>query len=336
MTSKIQIVVQGTKLISDYLKKNLRIPSSIFYFSVQNDKYYTKVKNTNVLITMSWGKSIFGGKEILKIPETKKLQLLHTPGAGTDGINFDKLPKKCKVCNVYEHETTIAEYCLANILNWEIKLIKKSIKFKSLDWSDSLFSTGAPHSELKNKTIGIIGYGRIGKEIAKRLKPFGTNTYAFTRIQRGKDKHLNKSIEIKYLKKFIKDLDYIILSCPLTKKTENLINKDNLKLMKKSSVIINIARGDIINEKDFYLALKNNIIGGGIIDTWYKYPTNKDKKKFNPSRYDYHKLNNVIMTPHISAWSESMIIRRANFILKNIENLYFKKSLKNLVKANNL
>ena len=52
MTSKIQIVVQGTKLISDYLKKNLRIPSSIFYFSVQNDKYYTKVKNTNVAIIM--------------------------------------------------------------------------------------------------------------------------------------------------------------------------------------------------------------------------------------------------------------------------------------------
>ena len=51
--------------------------------------------------------------------------------------------------------------------------------------------------------------------------------------------------------------------------------------MKKSAVIINIARGDIINEKDFYLALKNNIIGGGIIDTWYKYPINKDKKSSN-------------------------------------------------------
>ena len=124
------------------------------------------------------------------------------------------------------------------------------------------------------------------------------------------------------MKKYIHDLDYIILCCPLNKNTENLINKDNLKLMKKSAVIINIARGDIINEEDFYFALKNNIIGGGIIDTWYKYPINKNKKKFKPSKYDFHKLNNIIMTPHTSAWSKSMIIRRSNLI-KKILKIYF-------------
>ena len=101
--------------------------------------------------------------------------------------------------------------------------------------------------------------------------------------------------------------------------------------MKKSTVIINIARGDIINEEDFYFALKNNIIGGGIIDTWYKYPINKNKKKFKPSKYDFHKLNNLIMTPHTSAWSKSMIIRRSNLIKKNIENLFRNKKLYNKV-----
>ena len=131
--------------------------------------------------------------------------------------------------------------------------------------------------------------------------------------------------------KYISELDYIILCCPLNNDTKNLINKNNIKLMKKSAVIINIARGDIINEEDFYLALKNNIIGGGIIDTWYKYPINKNKKKFKPSKYDFHKLNNLIMTPHTSAWSKKMIIRRSSLIKKNIENLYLKKKLCNQI-----
>ena len=331
MKSKMQIMVQGTKLISDYLKKHLNIPNSVYYSAIQDEKYFQKVNNTDVLVTMSWGKSMFGGKSLVKVPTVNNLKLLHTPGAGTDGINFKMLPPNCKVCNVYEHETTIAEYCLANILNWEIKLVEKSLKFKTLDWSDSLFSAGKPHSELYGKSIGIIGYGRIGKEVAKRLKSFNTKIYGFTRIAKKKDSLLYKSIKVELLNKYINNLDYIVLSCPLTKSTEGLINKHNLKLMKKSAVVINIARGDVINEKDFYYALKSNVIGGGVIDTWYKYPLNKEEKKFNPSKYNYHKLKNIVMTPHISAWSQNMIIRRSSVILKNIENLYNNKKLKNLV-----
>ena len=331
MKSKLQIVVQGTKLISNFLKQKLNIPMSIYYSSIQDNNYFKRVKNTDVLITMSWGKSMFGGKSPIKIPKVNKLKLLHTPGAGTDGIDFEMLPSGCKVCNVYEHETTIAEYCLANILNWEIKLAEKSERFKKLDWSDSLFSMGSPHSELNGKKVGIIGYGRIGKETAKRLIAFDTKIIGFTRVKKRKDKYLTKSIVVKHLNEYIKDLDYIILSCPLTETTKNLINRNNLKLMKKTAVVLNIARGDIINEKDFYHALKNKLIGGGIIDTWYKYPSYKNAEKFSPSSYDYHKLDNIVMTPHISAWSEEMIIRRSRLIAKNIENFYNDKKLINQI-----
>ncbi len=335
MKSRIKIVVQGTKLISDYLKKYLEVPNSVFYSKVQDDEFFKKAKNTDVLVTMSWGKSMFGGKGTMKIPDVKKLKLIHTPGAGTDGINFEMVPSNCKLCNVYEHETPIAEYCLANMLNWETKLIEKIYRFKKLDWRDSLFSIGIPHSELSGKCIGIIGYGRIGKEIANLLHSFKTTIYTFTRKKSKKDNIISKSIEISYLKKYINELDYIILCCPLNKSTKDLINKDNLKLMKKTAVIINIARGDIINEKDFYLALKNNIIGGGIIDTWYRYPINKNKIKFKPSKYNFHSLNNVVMTPHISAWSKNMIIRRSKIIKKNIENLFNGKKLLNQIEINN-
>ena len=96
-------------------------------------------------------------------------------------------------------------------------------------------------------------------------------------------------------------------------------------------MIVNIARGEIIKEKDLYDSLKNKQLGGAIIDTWYKYPS-KIIKNFKPSNYDFHKLNNVIMTPHISAWSNNMILRRSELIKKNIDNLFNKKELYNQVK----
>ena len=73
MKSNFKIVVQGTKLIADYLKKNLDIPNSVHYSKVQDNQFINKVKNADVLVTMSWGKSMFGGKGVLKIPDVKKL-----------------------------------------------------------------------------------------------------------------------------------------------------------------------------------------------------------------------------------------------------------------------
>ena len=168
-----KIVVQGTRKIITYLKRYLKIPYKLYYFAKQNEYYFKKLKNADVVITMSWGKTMWGGTENLKVPEVQNLKLIHLPGAGTDAINFSQLPKNCNVCNVYEHEIPIAEYCLANILNWEMNLIEKISKFKNLDWSDCMIFDGPTHSELYDKTIGILGYGKIGKEIAKRIKDLG-------------------------------------------------------------------------------------------------------------------------------------------------------------------
>ena len=134
------------------------------------------------------------------------------------------------------------------------------------------------------------------------------------------------------LKKSVNKLDYLIIACPLTKKTKGIINKSILKPMKKNSVIINVARGGVINEKDLYFALKNKDIGGAIIDTWFNYPTNKKQNRFNPSSFNYYKMPNVTMTPHISAWSEGMIKRRSIIISENINRLYKSRKLLNEIK----
>jgi lactate dehydrogenase-like 2-hydroxyacid dehydrogenase len=326
-----KIVVQGTRKIISYLKDYIKIPNKIFYFSKQNEKYFNKLKRADVVITMSWGKTMWGGTDNLDIPKVENLKLIHLPGAGIDAINFSKIPKNCQVCNVYEHEIPIAEYCLGTILNWEMNLITKLTKFKNLDWSDCMIFDGPTHSELFNKTIGILGYGKIGKAIAKRIKPFGTKLIGYTRNSLTKDKYLDHVYLSEGLKKNVSQLDYLIVACPLNKNTKNLVNSSILNAMKHSSVIVNIARGGIINEKDLYNALKEKKIGGAIIDTWFKYPTNKDQNGFNPSKFNFNKMKNVIMSPHISAWSEEMIKRRSSIISENINRLYSKKKLMNKV-----
>ena len=86
--------------------------------------------------------------------------------------------------------------------------------------------------------------------------------------------------------------------------------------MKKDAVIINIARGGIIDEKDLYDALKKRLIGGAIIDTWFKYPQSKEQM-VQTFKFSFNKMKNVIMSPHISAWSENMIERRSRVISDN-------------------
>ena len=204
-------------------------------------------------------------------------------------------------------------------------------KFKSLDWSDH-FSNKEFRGELLGRKIGVIGYGRIGKKIIERANAFKMHS---TAIVRNKDKYKNnnygkvKIYAVKEIDKAILNLDYLIVACPLNKETENLINIDIIKRMKPDAVIINVARGKIINEQDLYKALKNKIIREAIIDVWYKYPTSNNSKNLWPSNFPMHELDNITMSPHTSAWTEQMLNRRFKIIGRNISNILVGKKVLN-------
>ena len=105
------------------------------------------------------------------------------------------------------------------------------------------------------------------------------------------NKYIN-FISIKNIKKEINKFDYLIIACPLNNETKNLINFNLMKNMNKNSVVINIARGPIINEADLYKVLKNKIIRAAVIDVWYNYPKN-NVTKIIPIKYPLHKLDNI-------------------------------------------
>ena len=118
--------------------------------------------------------------------------------------------------------------------------------------------------------------------------------------------------------KLLKESDYVVLACDLNETTQNLINEKTLNKMKKTSFLINIARGNVCNEADLFKYLKDKKIAGAAIDTWWVYPyTNKENKNPMPSNLPFHELSNVIMSPHNSSNSLESDIRRGEFMSKN-------------------
>ncbi len=146
-----------------------------------------------------------------------------------------------------------------------------------------------PITELAGKTLGIIGYGRIGRQVAKIAHAFDMNVIVNTRTAKQ-----DSSVKFVGLKELLAKSDIITLHCPLTDETNGLIDLDALKLCKPSAIIINTSRGAVINEADLAYALENDIIAGAGLDVLCEEPMSADNPLLN--------AKNCIITPHI-AWA---------------------------------
>ena len=326
---KLKIVIPGGLDIDfeKYLKSNFKKINTLSNYNIlsvtKKPGLLTKeLSDADVFITTRWP-----NKKII----APKLKLIQIPAAGYDNIHFESVPKGCIVSNTFEHEIPMAEYCLLAMLESEIHLKKMDTQLRRGDWT-GYFSSTSFHGELYSRNLGIIGYGHIGKEISKRANAFGMNITAIVRdTEKYKKNNKINFISIKDIKTIINKIDYLIVACPLNKKTKDMINLKLIKQMNKNAIIINIARGPIVNEDDLYVALKSRLIRGAVIDVWYNYPQNNLSKKLYPSKNPLHKLENVIFSPHASAWSHQLWDRRFKFICENLEKLYNNKKLKNIV-----
>ncbi|MGN1318091.1 MAG: NAD(P)-dependent oxidoreductase, partial [Lachnospirales bacterium] len=148
-----------------------------------------------------------------------------------------------------------------------------------------------PLTELSGKTMGLIGYGSIGKEVGKIALSFGMNVIYYR--PRGKCKDDNSKCKYESLEKVLSESDIISLHCPLNDETKEIINSNTISLMKKGVIIINTARGGVINDKDVCEALEKGKISYYLCDVVNSEPPKKD----NPIIM----AKNTIVTPHI-AW----------------------------------
>ncbi len=259
-----------------------------------------------------------------------KLKLLQLPGAGADDIEFDKVPATASICNVYGHDIGIAEYVMAGILEFTIGLRALDRALRQDRWTGS-YVCGPRHGELFGQTLGIVGYGRIGREVARRARVFGMRVIACSRTAKGHDEFAERVDAMDRLHRLLGETDFIVIAAPLTKDTQGLIDQEAFAKMKPGAVLVNVARGAIIDEPSLYDALKSKRIAGALIDTWYQYPLQGEDYQA-PASLPFHQLDNIIMTPHASAWTHNLTSRRCQGIADNLNRLARGEPLINIVR----
>jgi len=229
------------------------------------------------------------------INKAKKLRLLFTPTTGRDHIRIEKNRKKIKVLTLNDYRKEIdsinstAELGFSLILSLSRKVLHahKDV-VESARWERNEFLG----TELNNKVIGIIGMGRIGQKTAGYGQAFGMEVLYWDKIKRGKGKRIS------HLNRLLSTADYIIVSITLTDKTRHLINMNNIGHIKRGAFLVNISRGEVIEEKSLCFALKKGILSGVGVDVLEKELV--DYKKSPLLNYARKNPNaNIIITPHI-------------------------------------
>jgi D-3-phosphoglycerate dehydrogenase len=235
-----------------------------------------------------------------------KLKVLSKYGIGVDKIDV----KSCTEFGIPllftpgVNHTTVAEHTFLLLLALEKNLLFHTDSTRAGGWKRK---TG---HELFEKTLGIIGLGRVGKEVAIRARAFGMNVLSMSR-------HWDENFAAQYRIKPVTSLDeiyaqsdYISLHTNLTPETRELINTRNISRMKRGVVIVNCARGEVVNTSDLIVALKSGQVAGYGADVLDQEPP--------PTDYPLLKLPNVIITPHIGSRTYESVVRQATCAVKNL------------------
>jgi phosphoglycerate dehydrogenase-like enzyme len=253
----------------------------------------------------------------------KSLKLVQVPGAGLDRIERPALPPGTWLANAYAHETGIAEYVIGAMLTSSRQFCRLDASLRAGTW-ESAWSVSAPPPppapELAGKTLGILGYGRIGHSVATRARAFDMTIWATRRDPAGAD---SRGLAFlggpAALPEVLARADCLVITLPLTPATRGLLGAAELQAMKRSALLINVARAEIVDEDALFRALVDGTIAGAALDVWYQYP--KAAGPTFPSRHAFHELANVLMTPHVSGWTEGMLEGRARIIAENIHRV---------------
>lgn len=253
------------------------------------EKTVERAADAEVLFT---NKVILGERELLQLPSLKYVGVLAT---GYNVIDIEAAARQnITVTNIPDYSTdSVAQLVFAHLLNICHNVQKHSDTVKDGAWEsgkDFCF-WNYPLTELAGKTMGIIGFGRIGRKVAQLAASFGMHVIVYSRtVKQDSYPHVSWT----NLQELLQVADVISLHCPLVPDTEHIINRDTLSLMKKESILINTARGPLINEKDLAAALEEGKIAWAAVDVLSSEPPSPDNPLLS--------VGNCLITPHF-AWA---------------------------------
>ncbi len=276
-------------------------------------------------ILLSWNPTL--ELKDIEINVLQNLQFVQLLSAGYDHLNFNYFSKKTIIAsNQGAYAKPMAEHALAMIL----ALAKKLTKYHNLLSKGVFDQLNSVTRYIHGSNLGIIGYGSIGKETAKLMQPFDVNVYAINTSGKTDDDvaFIGKLQDLDIV---LKNSDILLISIPLNKETQALIGKRELELMKSDAILINVARGDIIIEKDLYEHMRTHPEFSAGIDAWWIEPFKYGKFEIH---YPFFELTNFIGSPHNSSVVPNSLIDGAKQAAINVKRFINKEAIKGLIKTN--
>ncbi len=300
-----------TRTLHDFalkeLKKKFQIEIHKGKIPIPQNTLKLKIRDVNGLICFPYDKI---DKEIIQ--SAKNLKVISTFSVGYDHIDI-KFAKKKKIRVGYTPEVltnATADMAFALLIDGLRRISEGDRLIRKGKWNQIYGAYDYVGLDLQDKTLGIIGLGRIGKTLAKRAKAFDMKIIYYNRKQISKTEE--KKLGVKYIafKKLISQADIISIHVPHTIETDQMFNMKIFKKMKKTSFLINTSRGKVVNEKELALALKQKIISGAGLDVFEKEPINKN--------HQFLKLENVVLAPHVGSSTKETRSKMAEITTKNL------------------
>ena len=283
--------------------------SGLTFCQVRNPEELDNViEEANVLVVSGlWSNHL--------LESASKLRFIQSIGAGYDQFPLDELrERRIRLASASGvNRNAVSEHAMAMILSLSRHIHTGRDHQKAHFWRGMIADINLREDELSGKTLGIIGLGGIGSRVAKLGKAFDMQVIATKRdLSNGADM-ADEVFSPDSLPTLLERSDFVVLNCPLTPATEEIINKESLNYMKPSSYLINVARGGCVNENDLIDALSNGNIAGAGLDHFWDDPL--------PSDSPFWDMDNVIITPHTAGETRAYEENVIDILLENLNRL---------------
>jgi phosphoglycerate dehydrogenase-like enzyme len=335
MTEKILEVLSTISLTEKQIKKIREVDPSIRLSAYSG-------KEADAIPLEQWEKAevlLTSGRNLPKLELVPNLNWVQSSLAGVEAFLKSELAYKPNLLLTSASGTMIemmGEYTLMAMLMLAHKIPEVVQLQRKKEWGNNLNKALQP-LDLRGRTVGIVGYGSIGREIARVLQPFGMKILAVKKnLMKLEDegytpeglgdpegKLFTRLYPIEALKGMLGECDHVVITLPHTPETHHLFNKDIFDAMKPGAYLVNVARGGVIKDEDLVAALKSGRVGGAVLDVFDPEPL--------PADSAYWSLPNVIVTPHISGVSADLLDRVIDLFMANLKRYLAGQTLLNRV-----
>jgi D-2-hydroxyacid dehydrogenase (NADP+) len=255
---------------------------------------------------------------LARAPRLKWIQMM---SAGVDRLRDTEIWRSSLIITGVSgiHATPIGEFALGLMLMFAKGAPRSFLMKQKRVWQRYMPTV------LRGKTVGIVGAGHIGREVARLSKAFGMKVIATRRSARepGRARYIDKLLPSKQMPELLRESDYVVIAVPYTAETRHLIGEKELNMMKPTAYIINIARGGIIDEEALIKALDGKRIAGAGLDVTAREPLPPESRLWE--------LDSVILSPHVSGGMEEYMVRATALFCDNLQRYLAGKRLRNVI-----